>query len=421
MDEPRPTPESDEPTVPPVRQPRSVSPSELARTADRAQRRMLLGVRLLYMVMLATVALLPFVGSITKDQEFRVSDYIGVLIATFAFGAVILMLDAATPNKRLASVFGIYLGIIAGLLAALAISAVLDLIAQSWDLTSAPWNAYVGLIKVGLTITLCYLAVSIVLTTKDDFRLVIPYVEFAKQVRGVRPLLLDTSVLIDGRIDTFGKTGFLDAPLVVPQFVINELQTLADSSDRLKRARGRRGLELLSKLQSNPHADVTIDPSDIPGHSVDHMLIRLAADQQLRIVTTDYNLNKVAQIHGVTVLNVNDLAGALRPQVIPGEQLRVDLVRQGESPSQGVGYLPDGTMVVVENGSEHVGESVSLVVTNSLQTSAGRMIFGRLLDSEEADEDRAVGRMAESATHQPRSTGKPAHRSDGPSKRTPRR
>ena len=381
---------------------------------------MLLGVRLLYMVLLATVALLPFVGSITEDQDFRISDYIGVLVATFAFGTLILMLDAATPNKRLASVFGVYLGIIAGLLAALAIGAVLDLIAESWDLTTSPWTAYLGLIKVGLTVTLCYLAVSIVLTTKDDFRLVIPYVEFAKQVRGVRPLLLDTSALIDGRIDTFGKTGFLDAPLVVPQFVLNELQTLADSADKLKRARGRRGLELLAKLQSNPHTDVTIDTADLPGHSVDHMLIRLAADQQLRILTTDYNLNKVAQIHGVTVLNVNDLAGALRPQVIPGEELRVDLVKPGESPAQGVGYLPDGTMVVVENGSDRIGEAVSLIVTNSLQTSAGRMIFGRLIEDEAGEDARAVERMADAATNQPRATDRPAHRGDASSPRSRR-
>lgn len=420
MDEPRPQADIDEPTVPPVRHSRSVSPSELARTADRAQKRMLLGVRLLYMVLLATVALLPFVGSITEDQDFRISDYIGVLVATFAFGTLILMLDAATPNKRLASVFGVYLGIIAGLLAALAIGAVLDLIAESWDLTTSPWTAYLGLIKVGLTVTLCYLAVSIVLTTKDDFRLVIPYVEFAKQVRGVRPLLLDTSALIDGRIDNFGKTGFLDAPLVVPQFVLGELQTLADSSDKLKRARGRRGLELLTKLQSNAHTDVTIDTADMPGHSVDHMLIRLAADQQLRILTTDYNLNKVAQIHGVTVLNINDLAGALRPQVIPGEELRVDLVKPGESPTQGVGYLPDGTMVVVENGSDRIGQAVSLIVTNSLQTSAGRMIFGRLIEEDAGEDARAVERMADAATNQPRATDRPARHGDASSHRTRR-
>jgi len=422
MDEPRTSPDPDEVIVPAVRNPPSISPSDRARIAERAQKRMLLGVRLLYMVLLATVALLPFVGSITEDQDFQVTDYIGVLLATFAFGAIVLMIDAATPNKRLATVFGVYLGIVAGLLGALAIGAVLDLVASSWDLTTPTNKAYLGLFKVAIGITLCYLAVSIVLTTKDDFRLVVPYVEFAKQVRGVRPLLLDTSALIDGRIDTFGKTGFLDAPLVVPQFVLNELQVLADSSDKLKRARGRRGLELLSKLQSNPQVDVTIDTADVPGHSVDHMLIRLADDQQLRILTTDYNLNKVAQIHGVTVLNINDLANTLRPQVIPGDELKVEIVKAGESPTQGVGYLPDGTMVVVEDGSDHIGQSVLLIVTNSLQTSAGRMIFGRLLEDEADEGTRLIGQMAESATSQPRATGKPASRRDSPSSpRTPRR
>src|SRR5690606_1473304 len=172
--------------------------------------------------------------------------------------------------------------------------------------------AYLGLIKLAIGITMCYLAVSIVLTTKDDFRLVIPYVEFAKQMRGVRPLLLDTSVLIDGRIESICQTGFIDAPLVLPQFVIEELQTLADSSDKLKRARGRRGLNVVSKLQANAYVDLSIDNADLPRQSVDHMLLQMAADQNLRILTTDYNLNKVAQIHGVTALNLNDIANALK-------------------------------------------------------------------------------------------------------------
>src|SRR5258705_6537213 len=152
-----------------------------------------------------------------------------------------------------------YLGVIAGLVGALAVSTLLDLVVKSWDLTAGNWPAYVSLIKLAIGMTMCYLAVSIVLTTKDDFRLVIPYVEFAKQVRGVRPLLLDTSVLIDGRIDGMGQTGVIDAPLVLPQFVIDELQALADSADKLKRARGRRGLTLVSKLQANPFVASSID------------------------------------------------------------------------------------------------------------------------------------------------------------------
>jgi uncharacterized protein YacL len=261
-----------------------------------------------------------------------------------------------------------------------------------------------------------------VLTTKDDFRLVIPYVEFAKQVRGVRPMLIDTSILIDGRIDSLSQSGFVDAPLVVPQFVINELQTLADSSDKLKRARGRRGLEMVSKLQDNPYVDVTLDPTEAPGHSVDHMLIHVAAEQKLRILTTDYNLNKVAQINGVSVLNLNDLTGTLRPQVIPGENLLVEIVKRGEAPGQGVGYMPDGTMVVIENAADRVGDSVPAVVTNSLQTSAGRMIFGRLAEDAEAARDaELVEQMADAATDQPRATEPPPRKPDGPARRNPRR
>jgi len=419
MAEPRTNPES-------AHTPRTVPqpslpylPSEQAKTAERSQRLMLLAIRLLYLVLLVTFTLLPFVGALTEQEESDPLEYAGVFVATFAFGVMVLVIDTATPNKRLASVFGIYLGIVAGLVGALAIGALLDLIAESWDLTTSRWLAYMGLVKLAIGITLCYLAVSIVLTTKDDFRLVIPYVEFAKQVRGVRPLLLDTSALIDGRVANFGQTGFLEAPLVVPQFVINELQMLADSSDKLKRARGRRGLDMVNALRADPTIDMSIDPAEAPGHSVDRMLIRMANDKQLRILTTDYNLKKVAQIQGVPVLNLNDLAGTLRPQVIPGESLQVEIVKQGEGPSQGVGYLPDGTMVVVENASQRMGESVTLIVTNSLQTSAGRMIFGRPEDA--ADDPSVVEQLADAATHQPRSTTRPDRRGSSSSSRNPRR
>ncbi|MBT8484886.1 MAG: TRAM domain-containing protein [Phycisphaerales bacterium] len=379
---------------------------------------MRLAVRLIYMVLLVTVTLLPFVGTVTDQEEFGFADYAGAFVATFLFGAAVLALDALTPNKRLASFFGIYLGIVAGLVGALAVGALLDLIAESWDLTTNPWVAYLGLVKLAVGITLCYLAVSLVLTTKDDFRLVIPYVEFAKQVRGVRPLLMDTSALIDGRIHAFAETGFLDAPLVVPQFVINELQTLADSSDRLKRARGRRGLDMVRTLQANRVVDITIDPANAPGHSVDHMLLRLAADQNLRILTTDYNLNKVAQIHGVSVLNLNDLAQTLRPPLIAGDGLEVQIVKRGESAGQGVGYLPEGTMVVVENASEFVDKSVNVVVTNALQTSAGRMIFARIDDDASAP---APVQMAEAATNQPRGAPAPRRATETTTRRNPRR
>jgi uncharacterized protein YacL len=315
-------------------------------------------------------------------------------------GVIVLLMDARTPNKRLTSVVGVYLGICVGLIGALAIGKLIDVVADAWELTGGRPVIYLGLVKVMIAIVLCYLAVSVVLTTKDDFRLVIPYVEFSKQVRGVRPLLLDSSALIDGRIEGVGQTGFLAAPLVVPRFVLDELQTLADSSDKLKRGRGRRGLNLLSRLQASPHLDVSIDDGDVQGRSVDHKLLQMASDQNLRVLTTDYNLEKVAEIQGVPVLNINELARSLKPDVVPGEALIVDVVKRGESAQQGVGYLPDGTMVVIEDAADHVGGQITAIVTNSLQTSAGRMIFGRLANADDVPPD-TVERMAAAATHQP--------------------
>lgn len=407
--------------APALRPRRFTAPSELMEFQRRRQRLVLLAIRTLFLVLLVTVSLLPFVGALTETQdEFSFWDYAIPFLCTFAFGAVVVLIDAAMPNKRLASVFGVYLGLIAGLVGALAIGALLDLVAASWDLSrDKTWIAYLGLAKLAIGITMCYLAVSIVITTKDDFRLVIPYVEFAKQMRGVRPLLIDTSVLIDGRIDALGQTGFLDAPLVVPQFVVEELQTLADSSDKLKRARGRRGLAVVSKLQANPYIDVSIDNADLPRRSVDHMLLQLAADQNLRILTTDYNLNKVAEIHGVTVLNLNDLTNTLKSQAIPGETLVVEVVKHGEGATQGVGYMPDGTMVVIEDAAPHVGKTVTLVVTNSLQTTAGRMIFGTLKDVGAGDEATHIDAMAKAATTQPRTPVRTVKIEDANGPRTP--
>ena len=400
----------------------TATPAAVTEQKRQSLRLILLSARLLFLVLLVTISLLPFVGAISEStQAFNPSDYIGPFIATLVFGFLVLIIDVYTPNKRLASVFGVYLGIVAGLFAALAMGAMLDLVADSWSLTGSPERAaYLSMVKLAIGLALCYLAVSIVLTTKDNFRLVIPYVEFSKQVRGVRPLLVDSSALIDGRIDLLSQTGFLDAPLIMPQFVLDELQRLADSADRLKRARGRRGLTIVSKLQANPRIDVSIDPTDATGLSVDHKLLNLAAGQNLRVLTTDYNLNKVAQIHNVTVLNINDLANMLKSQVIPGEALMVEVVKAGEERGQGIGYMPDGTMVVVEDASKFVGKMINLTVTNSLQTSAGRMIFGKCNIPEDGDPEmtlpQSTASMAKSATSQPRMINPPG--SPGPRRET---
>ncbi len=197
------------------------------------------------------------------------------------------------------------------------------------------------------------------------------------------PKVLDTSVIIDGRILDIFRAGFLEGELAIPSFVLDELRHIADSADSLRRARGRRGLDVLQKLREEHSAQVrVIEKACEENAEVDVRLLRLAQELNGAVVTNDYNLNKVAGVTGVPVLNINELAGALRPQVLPGEEMTVHIVREGKEPGQGVAYLDDGTMVVVENGRRRVGETLDAEVTTVLQTSAGRMIFARVKERE---------------------------------------
>jgi len=231
-----------------------------------------------------------------------------------------------------------------------------------------------------LAAALCYVCVSLLLQTRNDFRFIIPYVEFVKEIKGRKPCVLDTSVIIDGRIADVVETGIFDTQWIIPRFVIGELQSIADSSDRLRRSRGRRGLDILNRLRTTPKVDLEIYDRELPemaGQPVDLKLVLLAKHLEGRLVTNDYNLNKVARLHGVGVINLNDLANSLKPTFLPGEHIEVRLVKPGESPGQGVGYLDDGTMVVVESGRDHLQQAAAVCVTSVLQTSAGRMVFGR--------------------------------------------
>ena len=195
---------------------------------------------------------------------------------------------------------------------------------------------------------------------------------------GRTPKVIDTSVIIDGRISDLVKTGFLEGPIYIPEFVLEELHGIADSSDSLRRRKGRRGLDILAEIRKSSEAEVEIVDQDFPDvHDVDHKLIRLAKALDAKILTTDYNLNKVAKVSGVEVLNINELANALKPRFIPGEELEVEVIDRGQEIGQGVGYLDDGTMVVVENGRRYIGKKVRAVVSSSLQTDAGKMLFVR--------------------------------------------
>ncbi len=193
-----------------------------------------------------------------------------------------------------------------------------------------------------------------------------------------RTILLDTSVIIDGRIADIARTGFVPGALLIPHFVLAELQYIADSSDSLRRQRGRRGMEVLSQLQKDTNVVVRISDIDVEGtREVDDKLVILARQMRCPILTNDYNLNKIAEFQGVTVLNVNELANAVKSVMLPGEILRIRVIQEGKEINQGVGYMDDGTMVVVENGREYVGRETDVTVTKVLQTAAGRMIFGR--------------------------------------------
>ncbi len=200
----------------------------------------------------------------------------------------------------------------------------------------------------------------------------------AEKVSVIKPKILDTSVIIDGRIYEICKAGFLEGSLVIPEFVLKELQLIADSADDLKRVRGRRGLDILQKIQKELDMDVEITDKDYDSvKEVDIKLLKLAQEIDGKVVTSDFNLNKVAEVHGVTVLNINELSNAVKPMAIPGDDMVVNVVKKGKEANQGVAYLDDGTMIVVEGGKDYVGQEIDLMVTSVLQTSAGRMIFGR--------------------------------------------
>jgi uncharacterized protein YacL len=203
--------------------------------------------------------------------------------------------------------------------------------------------------------------------------------------------ILDTSVIIDGRIADVCEAGFLDGVFLVPQFILQELQHIADSPDSLKRARGRRGLDILHRIQKMAHITVRITDEDFPKiKEVDSKLVALARVHDAKVITNDFNLNKVAELQGVTVLNINELANALKPVVLPGEALKVFVIKEGKEYNQGVAYLDDGTMVVVENGRRLIGKNAEVSVTSVLQTTAGRMIFSKPREEYEKEEFRAI-------------------------------
>ncbi len=316
------------------------------------------------------------VGLLTSGIMPHEPFWIPFLVLSGALGVSlgVIFLDVLVRRKQLETISALYFGLIVGLFLAYVVRLALT------PLLTDPKSHTLEWVNVGLGMVLCYICISVLLQTKNDFRFIIPYVEFAKELKGRAPFVLDTSVVIDGRIADVVETQAFDNQLVMPQFVISELQGIADSSDRLRRTRGRRGLDVLNRLRANPKVELIIFDRDLPeftGQAVDLKLVLLAKHLNGRVVTNDYNLNKVAKLHGVGVINLNDLANALKPVFLPGEVVEVRIVKAGEETGQGIGYLDDGTMIVVEGGREHINRHVRIAVTSVLQTSAGRMVFGR--------------------------------------------
>jgi uncharacterized protein YacL len=308
----------------------------------------------------------------------------GVFIGCLALAGIVIGLDVLVRRKRIETMSAVYFGLLVGVLLTYVVRLALTPLLpdpatlSSHDAQRAQQIMY--WVLVGLGAIICYTCISLLIQTKDDFRFIIPYVEFSKEIKGRRPCILDTSVVIDGRIADVVDTEIFDTQLVMPRFAIGELQGIADSSDKLRRSRGRRGLDILNKLRSNPKVDLLIfdrDLAEFNGQPVDMKLVLLAKHLNGKIITNDYNLNKVAKLQGVGVINLNDLSNSLKPVYLPGESTEVRIVKPGEEAGQGIGYLDDGTMVVVEGGREHVNQMARVAVTSVLQTSAGRMVFGR--------------------------------------------
>jgi len=238
-------------------------------------------------------------------------------------------------------------------------------------------------LTVSLAIVLCYVSVVALESVKEQANFYFPSSTSNSTVdtRGYRPKLLDTNVIIDGRIADVCRAGFVEGPILVPKFILEELQQIADSSDSLKRARGRRGLEILNQMQKEMDLQVSELADDDSTEEVDARLVKLARQVDGAIITNDYNLNKVAGLQGVDVLNVNELANALKPVVLPGEEMRVTIIKEGKEKEQGIGYLDDGTMIVVEGGRRRLDETLAVNVTSVLQTVQGKMIFAKIKEN----------------------------------------
>lgn len=298
------------------------------------------------------------------------SGWIKMLVGGFA-GVLIILFEVGMRRVSVRGLSSAVFGLLLGL--------VMSRIVYEAIILFGPLQENLKIIRAIMTFIFCYLGMIIAIRGKDEFNIIIPYVRLSRQDESESMIVIDTSVIIDGRITDICKTKFLEGKLIVPRFVLKELQQIADSSDPIKRQRGRRGLEVLNTIQKDLGVHLTIHEEDFPDvPEVDAKLVKLAKLLGAMVLTVDFNLNRVATIQNVRVLNINELANALKPVVFPGETMEIKLIKEGKEHNQAIGYLEDGTMVVVEEGRKFIGQTMKVAVTSVLQTQAGRMIFTKM-------------------------------------------
>lgn len=310
-------------------------------------------------------------GIVTAETQ---GNYIPGIMIGVVFGLFIVLADRLLKGFSLRAFSSATFGLLLGLLFANLFTAS-DILRYQSD--TVQWAA-----RLIIYCAFGYLGMMLAMrSNRDEFSLIIPYVRFARETTQHEPLVVDTNIIIDGRISDLVATGFLSRALIVPRFVLGELQTLADSRDPIKRERGRRGLDILNQLQKSRELDLTIhDTTGDADLSIDARLVRVAKMLQARLLTNDQALCQVARLQQVPALNLADLARALRPAAAAGDELELNLVKEGREPHQAVGYLPDGTMIVVNHARAHLGKVATVVVSSALQTGAGRLIFAELKD-----------------------------------------
>jgi len=320
------------------------------------------------------------------SSDFIVLSHSGMIgmVMGFGFGGLLIAVDEMLKSFSLRAFSAITFGLLLGMAVAL-------LIANSGLFENADAQSR-WLIRLGLFLSFSYIGIVLAMrSNKEDFSLIIPYVRFSPQNKPDNLLLLDTSVIIDGRIADLIETRFLEGLILVPRFVLKEIQQVADSADAIKRARGRRGLEMLNRIQRNTHIEVRIHEGDFPDEKeVDAKLVRLARNLNAKLFTNDYNLTKIAELQKVNCINLHEVAKCLKVILLPGEILQLKIVREGKDKGQGIGYLPDGTMVVVNNGQPHIGEQLEVQIQTLLQTGAGVIVFADLRNASAAKGDTTL-------------------------------